>query len=82
MPPPSRPPQATSRPTASNTSATRTRSPETHESLHRRNVAAEILQSYETLSWFALDRNEVRISPEKPAAASPPALLAHTKPTL
>lgn len=80
MPPPFLPPQATTRPTASNTPTTRTRSPETHESLHRRNVAAEILQSYEMLSWFALDRNEVRSSDN--TASSPLALLAHTRSTI
>jgi hypothetical protein len=61
MPPSNRPPQSASRPTANTTTpTTRPRSPETHESLQRRNAAAEILQSYEMLSWFALDRNEVR----------------------
>lgn len=71
MPPPTRPatkpsPSTTTTPTA----ATRPRSPETHASLAARNEAAEILQSYEQLSWHALSRNEVRPSPEPNLARS------------
>lgn len=70
MPPPARPtaskpsPSTTTTPTAATSTATapRPRSPETHASLAARNQAAQILQSYEQLSWYALDRNEVRPS--------------------
>ena len=34
-------------------------SPEGFESLQRRNQAAEVLQSYETLSWYSFQRCEV-----------------------
>ena len=74
MPPPARPtaskpsPSTTTTPTAatSTAKAPRPRSPETHASLALRNQAAEILQSYEQLSWYALDRNEVCSSLPKP----------------
>lgn len=71
MPPLTRPatkpsPSTTTTPTAT----TRPRSPETHASLAARNEAAEILQSYEQLSWCALLRNEVRRSPEPNLARS------------
>jgi predicted alpha-1,6-mannanase (GH76 family) len=39
--------------------APRPRSPETHLDFNTRNNAAEILQSYEQLAWYALARNEV-----------------------
>jgi hypothetical protein len=64
----------------------RPRSPETYASLSVRNAAAEILQSYEQLSWYALERNEVRVtvakkkqktspsSPSKPSTSPTPAL--------
>lgn len=57
-PPPPPPTSKPKPPTRTNTSATRLRSPETHQSLARRNAAVEILQSYEQLSWYALNRNE------------------------
>ncbi|KAM0703439.1 hypothetical protein Q7P35_009378 [Cladosporium inversicolor] len=61
-PPPTRPatkPHASrSIITPTGAATTRPRSPETHASLALRNQAAEILQSYEQLSWYALDRNE------------------------
>jgi hypothetical protein len=41
--------------------APRPRSPETHLSFNTRNMAAEILQSYEQLAWYALARNEVSL---------------------
>ncbi|GAB7324151.1 hypothetical protein MBLNU13_g07528t2 [Cladosporium sp. NU13] len=64
MPPPTRPPTKPSpSTTATPTATTRPCSPETHISLAARNAAAEILQSYEQLSWHALSRNEVRPSP-------------------
>lgn len=43
------------------TTATRPRSPETFDSFSERNAAAAALQSYEELSWHALQRNEVRL---------------------
>ncbi|GAB7324152.1 hypothetical protein MBLNU13_g07528t1 [Cladosporium sp. NU13] len=59
MPPPTRPPTKPSpSTTATPTATTRPCSPETHISLAARNAAAEILQSYEQLSWHALSRNE------------------------
>lgn len=36
-----------------------TKSPESFQSLNRRNAAAEILQSYEKLSWYSMQRCEV-----------------------
>lgn len=42
--------------------ATRSRTPESIESLRRRNEAAEILESYEKLSWYSTARCEVSIS--------------------
>lgn len=36
------------------------RSPESYASLHRREAAAEILGSYEKLSWYSFQRCEVR----------------------
>ncbi|KAL1589243.1 hypothetical protein WHR41_02006 [Cladosporium halotolerans] len=40
------------------TATTRPRSPETFDSFSERNAAAAALQSYEELSWHALQRNE------------------------
>ena len=61
MPPPP-PPTTKPRPPTTSTSKTkptpRPRSPETHQSLANRNAAVEVLQSYEQLSWHALNRNE------------------------
>lgn len=45
----------------STTATTRPRSPETFDSFNERNAAAAALQSYEELSWHALQRNEVRL---------------------
>lgn len=45
--------------TATATTTNPPRSPESHESLSRRNAAAEILQSYEKLSWYSFQRCEV-----------------------
>ncbi|KAF2478999.1 hypothetical protein BDY17DRAFT_327807 [Neohortaea acidophila] len=44
--------------TLSRPSAHVARSPESYESLARRNAAAEILQSYERLSWHSFQRCE------------------------
>jgi hypothetical protein len=46
---------------ASTTSSKGRRSPESYHSLQIRVRAAEILQSYETLSWFSSSRCEVRM---------------------
>lgn len=40
-------------------SASGAKSPESFQSLNDRNNAAEILQSYEKLSWFSMQRCEV-----------------------
>ena len=58
-PKPSTSKPSTSKATTTPRAAPRPRSPETHLSFNRRNLAAEILQSYEQLAWYALARNEV-----------------------
>lgn len=55
---------ASRQPVATSTSnpPTRPASPESHESFTRRNNAAEILQSYEKLSWYSYERCEVSLT--------------------
>jgi hypothetical protein len=46
-------------------SGAKSRSPESYASVQRRNEAAEILQSYEALSWWSFHRAEVRLLPAR-----------------
>lgn len=50
------------------------KSPESFQSLHQRNVAAEILQSYEKLSWYSMQRCEASLFH---GARSLPSILHH-----
>lgn len=53
---------SSSGPAAEPTKTRKAASPESFDSLRRRNGAAEILQSYEKLSWHAFKRCEVYAS--------------------